>query len=182
MSLLPAKPGDPRGDYRTNVAQYLARRGLLLMKEFKDVASVRCQHTRRITITAVIITVARSQTGERTYGVRLSQTDGEGQEEGTAFMDFDEIEPVVTACAYMESAAKKIAGQARDYTEFEYSTKDGVRVGFFQVGGEQQAFLDVSGIGRPAFLSFERLRSLREGIDAARLHLVQHGAQPSDDA
>jgi hypothetical protein len=150
------------------------------MKEFRDIATVKSEHGHKLEITTIVITIARVHQGDRRFGVSIQQSDTDGDKEGSAFIDFDEIDELIAGLAYMDGAARKLAGQERDYTEFIYSTKDGLRIGFYQSQGEQQAFIDVGGNGRSAFLGFERLAGLKSAMESAKAHLIRRGAGEGD--
>jgi hypothetical protein len=96
---------------------------------------------------------------------------------GSGFLDADEIEEFLGAMTYIQELAKSIAGQERDYTELTYSSKDNVRVGFYQGNKvNRQAYFDAGGNGRSVYLNFERLATLKQAIESARDHLVSRGA------
>jgi hypothetical protein len=160
----------------TNVGRFLARRGVLVMKEFKEFGKIRCEFGPTLTITTLILAIAQSLNADRTFGVKLECKDSDDRTD-SSLLDIDEIAEFLHAIKYIFNIAKEVRGQARDYTEFIYSTKDGVRVGFYQrVDGQQQAFIDVSPRGETIFISFDRLREVFNTIKLAREHLIEKGA------
>jgi hypothetical protein len=159
----------------TNVGQFLAKRGRLVMKEFREFRKVECDYGSTLTITTLILSVAHGRNAERTFGLKLEH-DNDGREE-SCFLDFDELVELLHAIKFIFSTAREIIGQKRDYTEFEYSTKESMRVGFYQSKpSDQRAFVDVAPGGSMMFVSFEQLRQVFNGIKAAREHLITCGA------
>ena len=115
----------------TNVGRFLAKRGRLLMKEFREFWKMKCDYGTTLTITTLILSVAQSRNQERSFGIKLEHESSEGYED-SCFLDYDEILELLGAIKYLFDVAKEIRDEVRDYTEFEYSTKESMRVGFFQ--------------------------------------------------
>ena len=160
----------------TNVGQFLAKRGRLVMKEFREFKKIKCEYGTTLTITTLILATAQSRTAERTFGLKLEHENQDGYDE-SCFLDFDELIELLHAIKYIFNTAKEILSEKRDYTEFEYSTKESMRVGFFQTKpGDQQAFFDVAPGGSMMFISFDQLREIFNTIKSAREHLVNCGA------
>lgn len=169
--------GDTQPQPVTNLGRFLAQRGLLLMKEWHNFGTLDCK-VALLTIKSVIIAIARTQGGERQYGLSMEAYLGGTQHTDNAFIDFDELDGLVGALVYFRAVAQKLAGQQRDYTEFIFTTKDGIRLGFYQTEErEQKAFVDLSGVGRNVFFSTKKLDELRDKIEEAKRYLVSRGAQ-----
>lgn len=171
----PRKEGDT-GERGTNVGRFLAKRGLLLMKESRDFGAVRCDYGDKISISTLILSSAKSTRGNTSYGIRFGHADEEGVERESAFLDFDEIDEFVGAFDFVDNLARQMLNQQRDYTEITYSTKDNIKFGFYQAEGQQHAFIDVGGYGNSAFLDVGKLQTLKRIIQAATQHLVSRGA------
>lgn len=92
---------------------------------------MKCDYGTTLTITTLILSVAQSRNQERSFGIKLEHESSEGYED-SCFLDYDEILELLGAIKYLFDVAKEIRDEVRDYTEFEYSTKESMRVGFFQ--------------------------------------------------
>ncbi len=166
----------------TDVGRFLAKRGRLLMKERRDFRKMKCDYDTTLKISTLILSTTQSRTADRSFGVKLEHENRDGYFE-SCFLDFDEILELLGAIKYIFNVAKEIRGQSRDYTEFEYRTKEAMRVGFFQSSpDDQQAFVDVAPGGDINFVSFEQLRDLFNTLKEAREHLIQCGAGAEDNA
>jgi len=174
--LVSAKKDSNSEEHGTNVGRFLAKRGLLLMKESRDVAAVRCDYGNKLIVSTLILSTAKSTRGNTSYGIRFGHTDEEGIERESAFLDFDEIEELIGAFEFVDNLARQMLNEQRDYTEVTYSTKDNIKFGFYQSEGQQQAFIDVGGYGNSVFLDVDKLQSLKRTIQTATQHLVSKGA------
>lgn len=148
------------------------------MRESREIGTVKCNYGQKINISALIISAASSASvrGEKNYGIRFEEMN-EGQVQGGAFLDFDEVEEFTAALDFVDTLAKQMVQQQRDYTEVTYSTKDNIKFGFYQSEGQQQAYVDVKGYGDSVFLDMEKLQTLRQIVDRARKHLIARGAE-----
>ena len=137
---------------------------------------MKCDYGTTLTITTLILSVAQSRNQERSFGIKLEHESSEGYED-SCFLDYDEILELLGGIKYLFDVAKEIRDEVRDYTEFEYSTKESMRVGFFQSSPqEQQPFIVVSPGGPMMFVSFEQLREFFGTLKDARSHLIECGA------
>jgi len=160
----------------TNVGRFLAKRGVLLIKEFREISAVKGEHGDRISVSTLILSSAQSACGDVQYGVKLEHIGEEGEMRASGFLDYDEVAEVIGAFDFIQDVAEKMFGQPRDYTEVTYLTKDNLKFGFYQSEGHQQAFIDVGGYGQHLFLSLPRLQNLKLTIGAAKEHLTSRGA------
>lgn len=163
----------------TNMGRFLAKRGMLLMKETRDFASIRCEYGDKINVVSYIISTAAtvSSKSEVTYGLRFEHIDPDGRPDGSGFLDFDEFDEFTGALNYLESLAQQMMRQQRDYTEVTYSSKDNVKFGFFQTEGRQQAFFDVRGYNENAFLPVGKLQMIQRAVESVKAHLISRGAE-----
>lgn len=165
----------------TNVGRFLAKRGVLVMKEFRHFHKIKCEYGTTLDVTTLVLSVAQSHNADRSFGLKLAHKNRDGYDE-SCFLDFDELLELLQAIKYIFNVAKDIREEDRDYTELEYSTKESMKVGFFQSPPDrrQQAFLDVRPGGSMMFLSFEQLKEIFGVIKEAREHLISVGAgQPT---
>lgn len=165
-----------RDEPATEAARFLAKRGLVVMKQFHEIGKVKCDYGTKLTFSTLIFAIAQGSKGERTFGLKIEHESAEGYEE-SCLVDFDELKELLLAIKHLLGMAKQTAAERNDYTEFEYRTKDHLKVGYFQdTNGRQQAFFDVAPGGSMMFLSFEDLRTIFELIRSGREYLIQKGA------
>ncbi len=166
---------DPGKGPATELGKLLNERGRLLKKEFHEFAKLRAYSTT-LTVNTLIFSFPRSDTNRRIFGVKLDQESEDSYDE-SAFLDFDEMEEMLRAIKFLYEVAMENEGKHGEYSEYIYSTKDEVQVGFFQTqDGEQRAFFDVEPGGGMLFLSFEQLREVFDGLKRAYQYLLDSGA------
>ncbi len=163
----------------TIVGEFLAKRGLLVMKEFRDIRKIKSEAGSTLSVTTVVLSVAQSINAERSYGLKFSHTNEDCFAE-SCLLDFDELSELAKAVDFILRTAIETAGHNVDYTEFIYSTKDSFQVGFYRMpnGGTQQAFCVVRPGGETMFLEFSQLRQISEAVKTAHEHLAASGAIP----
>ena len=161
----------------TNVRRFLATRGLLVIKEFREIGVVKSEYGQRIKVSTLIMAVGKSAPRENTYGVRLETRDDEKNLQDTSFLDLDETGEFLEALEFIQTAAKRMTSHQRDYTELTYSTKDDVTFGFYQSAEEQQPFIKVGTGADTLFLSFEKLEVFKRAILQAREYLLRRGGE-----
>lgn len=160
----------------TEAARFLAKRGLVVMKQFREIGMVKCEFGTKLRFSTLIFAIAQGNHGERTFGLKIEHTSTERYEE-SCFVDFDELKELLLAIKHLLGLAKQTATEKSDYTEFEYRTKDYLKVGFYQdTNGRQQAFLDVAPGGSMMFLGFNELRTVFDLIKSSREYLIEKGA------
>lgn len=167
----------PKEAKSTNVGQFLAKRGIILVKEFRDILAVKGEYGGKIDVATVVLSSAKSTRGDVQFGVKLEHIDSNGDTRGSGFLDYDELDELIGAFDFVDGVASQMKGQLRDYTEVTYSTKDNMKFGFYQSEGQQQAFVDVGGYGESLFISLPRLKQLQQSIEAAKSHLLSRGAE-----
>jgi len=177
-ALIPTVKAEKEDEKSTNVGRFLARRGVLLIKEFRDMSAVKGEYGGKVSVSTLILSSAQTTRGDVQYGIKLEHTDEDGDIRGSGFLDYDEIAELIGAFDFIHSVANKMVGQRRDYTEVTYQTKDNLKFGFYQSDGQQQAFIDVGGYGQSLFISVSKLQNLKSSIEAARQHLMSRGADP----
>ncbi len=166
---------DPGKGPATELGKSLNERGRLIKKEFREFAKLRSYSTT-LTINTLIFSSPRSDTDRQSFGVKLDQ-EAEDSYDESAFLDFDEMEELLRAIKFLYENAIEKEGQRGEYTEYIYSTRDDVQVGFLQEqDGKQTAFFDVEPGGSMMFLSFEQLREVFDGLKLAYQYLLDRGA------
>lgn len=146
------------------------------MKQFHEVGKVTCEYGTKLTFSTLVFSIAQGGRGDRTYGLKIEHTTRDDMEE-SCFIDYDELKELLLAIKHLLGLAKQSATERMDYTEFEYVTRDSLKVGFYQnPSGHQQAFFDVSPGGAMMFLGFDTLREVFELIRRGREYLIEKGA------
>jgi hypothetical protein len=164
---------EPQG---TKAGRFLARRGVLLLKEFRDIGRMEDNYGAWMTMKTFIVSIAKSSTTQPdvTYSVSLEQVKDE--QEVSALMDYEEVEELDKALQYIGKLAVRLAKEKRDYTEVIYRTKDSVQFGFYQEkNGNQQAFINLNARSH-FFIAIEDFEDFREILGQATSHLVSRGA------
>lgn len=160
----------------TDAGRFLAKRGHVVMKQFREVGRVGCLYGNELIFSTLLFAIAQGTRGERTFGIRIEHESSDGTEEA-CLVDFDELKELLLAIKHLLGTAKQSATEQSDYTEFEYITRDSLKVGFYQESsGKQQAFFDVAPGGTMTFLSFDGLRQIFEIIKKGREYLIELGA------
>lgn len=177
-NLLPKESPKMNDESGTNVKRFLSTRGLLIMKEFKDINVVKCHYGKKINISTAIISTMASPTirNKVEYGVRFELIDEDEREAGMAFLDFDEFDELISALDFVNSLAQQMINQQRDYTEINFITKDSIKFGFFQSEGNQLGFINLDSYGDSAFVTLPMLEFVKKNIEYAKNYLVSRGA------
>ncbi len=160
----------------TNAGRFLAKRGIVVMKEFKDFGKLRCDYGTTLTISTLIFAIVQREAGERTFGIKMEHENPESYDE-SCLLDFDELKELLLAIKYLLKLSKETANKPCDYTEFQYISRDELKFGYFQEStGRQQPFIDVSPGGGMMFITFEQLKTIFNMVKAGRDHLIEKGA------
>lgn len=160
----------------TEAGKFLAKRGHVVMKQFRQIGKVPCLYGNELVFSTLMFAIAQGTRGQRTFGLKIEHESDDGTEE-CCLVDFEELKELLLAIKHLIGIAKQSATERNDYTEFEYITRDSLKVGFYQdADGKQQAFFDVSPGGAMTFLGFDGLREIFEVIKKGREHLIELGA------
>lgn len=162
----------------TKIGQFLVNRGVIMIKEMKEIGVLKCDHGKKIQAETMILRTARSSTriDQKTYGIKLEVLE-DGDISDSALLDFDESEEFCNAIQFIFEAAQKVATQRTDYIETTFLSKDEIKVGFFQTTDQrQQAFVSLSLRGDSCFLAVQSLPAFLNLIVKARDHLLLKGA------
>ena len=165
-----------RDEPGTEAGKFLAKRGHVVMKQFHEVGKVKCDYGTKLTFSTLVFAIAQGAKGERTFGLKIEHESSKGLVE-SCLVDFDELKELLLAIKHLLELSKKVSNERDDYTEFEYVTRDYLKVGFYQdPNGHQQAFFDVSPGGSMMFVDFAGLRHIFEVIKEGREYLIKKGA------
>lgn len=157
---------------KTKVEAFLTAQAGLLVKDFYEIGSVAGDG--RVDVYAVVFTKP-AQTRTEVRGLRVEVTSAEKPERvASSYVDIDELEVLSRGLAYMTEVAAKWKGfEKQEYTEVDFTTRDDLRVGFYQRRKSQGAF--VSSGPAPAVQAFFDARNLTE-----LKRLIDEGARVLD--
>jgi hypothetical protein len=171
---------------RTIVGQFLAHSGVIIIKETREIGALKCEQGRKVAAESMMLATAKGSKTmlARTFGIRLEAhlEDGVAQ---SAILDYEESEEFSSALYFLHESALRLAPLKTDHTEATFSTRDRIKVGFYQSTDQQQlAFIQLGAGGEPCFFQVASLPSFRKLIEAARSYLVPKGAgaSPADQA
>lgn len=160
----------------TEAGRFLAKRGHVVMKQFHEVGTIKSGYGPKLTFSTLVFAIAQGTKGERTFGLKIEHETRDGIEE-SCLVDFDELKELLLAIKHLLGLAKQTANEQSDYTEFQYVTRDYLKVGFYKdTNNNQQAFFDVAPGGSITFLDFDGLREIFEVIKKGREYLIEKGA------
>lgn len=166
-------PAPAPGQQGSRMRQFLAQRGVIIMKENRTVASIPTVYGNPLDVGGQVLVTVQHTERHVSVGVKFEQAESNTHISSEAFVDSDELDEFVGALNFILVSAQRVANDARDYTEVTYSTRDDVTIGFFQEGLRQQAFARL-GVGSPLiFIGIELLRNLCDAVVQAREHVDQ---------
>jgi hypothetical protein len=173
---------DPEGGVserpRTIIGQFLAHRGIIIIKETREIGALECEQGKKVVAETVTLATAKGSKSMlgKTFGVRLGAPLDRGGS-GSAVLDFDETEEFCHAVDFLHEAARRLAPLKTDHTEATFSTRDEIQVGSYQSAEQQQlAFIRVGDLGDLCFFQVASLPAFRRLIEAARSYLALKGA------
>lgn len=161
----------------TNVRQFLAHRGSVVVKEFRDVGKLKGEYNDTIMVSTVILTIVKGKNRNVTHGVKLERTGSESYSDSSVLLDFDELHELMQAFDFVDSLAANLKAKKYDYTEVAYSTKDNAAFGFYQdKQQQQQGFVKISPHSDLTFLDIAHFVKLKKLLSDAQKYLITRGA------
>lgn len=116
---------------KTQLEQFLSKTGVLIVKVFHPVGTIHGLHGTSLELTAVTL-YEPGREAQRRQGIKIEVSGGGRLEtKHTSFLDLDEIDALLKALDYIKRAMGEWASAQRDYTEMQFITKGGFKVGFF---------------------------------------------------
>jgi len=154
---------------RTNVETFLTAHGGLLVKDFYEVGSV--SGDGRVDLYAIVFRAPGNEQVQ-VRGLRVEVIgSGKPAPADSRYLDADEIEALSRGLKYMADVAAQWKGmEKQEYTEIDFTAKDGLRIGFYQrrksqgafvSAGEAQVLLEAKDLARLQALADDALRILR---------------------
>lgn len=160
---------------KTEATRFLNMRGVLMIKESRDFGSVKDEYGKKISISTLIISSTLSNKSDISHSITFEMIDEHGETIGNAHLDYNESDEFIKAFGFIYQTARQMQLTQRDYTEVIYVSKDGITFGFYQMTGQQQAFFKFN--YQSAFLSFDKMDTIRQAVEGAKTHLVSRGAE-----
>jgi len=163
----------------TNVRQFLAHRGSVVIKEFREIGKLKGKYSDAITVSTLILAIVKGTNRSTSHGVKLERTSTDSYSSSTSvLLDFDELHELMEAFDFIDSLATNLRPQKCDNTEVVYSTKDNAQFGFYQDNQQnQQAFVGINPHGETTFLDLPQLIKLKGLLLSAKEHLITRGAE-----
>ena len=166
---------------RTIIGRFLAHRGVIIIKETREIGALKCEQGKKVAAETLMLATAKGSKMRlgKTFGIRLEALHDDGGTQ-SAVLDYEETEEFCNALYFLHEAALRLAPLKTDHTEATYSTRDMIKVGFYQsTEQEQLAFVQLGDRGDPCFFQVASLPSFKRLIEAARSYLLLKGAGPS---
>jgi hypothetical protein len=168
-----AQPQAPRGvplavtpEIATNIESLLATPNVVLVTDYYRI-DMRFGPNMRID--AVIVEAVDSKTRLRGLRVQVRDVENRNRQEGTSFLDIDEITRLSRALTSMAALAEKWTGQDdRQATELSFTSAGGFRLAIRQSARVPRAYLS-TGLLDPVVTSIEvaELVTLKQAFDQA---------------
>lgn len=150
----------------TQLEAFLAKKGDILIEEFKDFGSDSIPYGRSIGFQAVILYQPGVEK-KKTKGLKVDLFEGTHML-SSSFLDLDEVESLSKALGYMiDLAAKWEIEPPKEYTRIVFTSKGDFGIGFWQNGHEQQAWATC---GREEAESYF-FKSSRAGLTWAKMRI-----------
>jgi hypothetical protein len=146
----------------TAVDAFLSTHGGLLVRDFYEVGSVAGDG--RVDVYAVVFSEPGNERVQ-VRGLRIEVTGaGKPAPSASRYVDADELDGLSRGLKYMLDVAAQWKGREKqEYTEIDYSTKDRLRLGFYQRRKSQGAFAAAGDV--QAFLDARELERLKAILD-----------------
>ena len=160
----------------TQLEQFTAKKGEILVKEFYDIGGILGEYGASMEITALVLYEPGAT--KRLYGLKIYiEESGDYPDTDTSFLDFEELISLSKALSYMIELSKKWALMEKEYTEVLFQTEGDYKIGFFQDGLAQSAFSESGRVGSASILlGIVDLKIAKELIDKGIAKLESLGA------
>ena len=150
----------------TAIEAFMGKRGRMIIRDSYDIGTTRSTGT--IKMDALVIYEPNS--AQKVKGLRVEvQEAGRFERSSTSFIDFEELDGLSQALAYLIDLENKWSGQPREpYTEVSYTSKGEFEVGFYKRGNDRAVYCKSGRIGAAtAFLTIADLPKLKAFVDQA---------------
>jgi hypothetical protein len=129
------------------------------------------------TIYTCIVSTLQDSTKVLACLIELPHLIRPGSESG--YLDFDELEPWLNAIDQMIKWVAKMKNEKREYTVIKYTSRGGISIGFYQVGLDQIAYLELSRFSSEGMMLIDitQLTQMQKLFLKARNKLIALGAR-----
>ena len=121
---------------------FVSEKGTLVIKDFYKIGKIEKGLEASTDMQVLILT--HPQTDKRLKGLRIevyNYINKIGSRTEVSFLDESESESLSSALSYIIETIKKWAPEQREYAEVIFNVADDFRVGFYQKGVKQEAFV-----------------------------------------
>lgn len=154
----------------TEIEKFLSTRGLLIVRDYHTIGSLKTQSGEPIKLKAIKLYTPDDEKAAR-FGVQFERkTHEEYGRNYIAWLDFDEVLSMAEALSYMNKMATKMVNKLVEHTEVEFQAKGAFRVGFYQKGKKQSAFIQLDEYGGEAVIAsiqISQIQELRDLVETA---------------
>lgn len=159
----------------SNVAEFISKKGSLLIKEFHSIASYKSMYGPILNLDVVFISDATSNVTVRGLRIEAEEKKSYGTNTSMSFLDVDEVESLIAALDYViESETTYGDDRLQPYRELEYSSKDSFSIGVFIDKAKYTAFARVGRVGQiTLFIKYQDLPQIKRYIESALVKLNQ---------
>jgi hypothetical protein len=149
---------------KTKLEAFTGEIGAVIIKGYTEVGTVRSLGS----ISVSAMTFRNAKLGQENKGLSISVTElGTYARESHAFIDYDEINELVSGIDYISKADTTLTRLAN--YEATYGTKGGFKITVFNnATGLNQVNINTGSLGNGIFLKMPDLARLRENIQAAK--------------
>lgn len=160
----------PAGGSTSKIKEFLGTTGALLIKEFHNVGTHKCQFGDKLVFDALVITDATSKKVVKGLKIEATKPGSYVDETESAFLDPEEVNSLIDALNYMVAEHSRLGSVVTlTYTEYIYAAKDAFRIGFYIDKGEYHAFAKVGTIGAiSVYFPFNDLATILSYVIAGR--------------
>jgi len=163
---------------KSRLEAFMSGTGRVLVRSFKPIGNLTALYAGKLEIEG-IIAYSPGEEDQRRRGLNIKATAAPTStysrgDKSSAFIDLDELADLISSIDYIESAAVSMASTT-EYTEIDYRTRAGIKVGFYIDRGKVQRFIEVGTIRKVnTFLPEDGLKSIKNFLISGREYLNTH--------
>ncbi len=150
----------------------LSDKGKILIKDFYSLGTIKCLPSGTMEISALVL-YEPGKEAERQRGVKITINSGDAEKRSNSiYIDNDELNYFNGVVVYMIQVSTLWKGTNRDSSETTFTTKDNLRLGFFQRTMEQVGFAECPGGKLTVYFDVEDLKTIKRILDNAKTILT----------
>ena len=152
---------------KTKLEEFSARTGVVIIRGFEEIGSAHGLYSTSIKVEAKEF--VNVSTGKREYGITIEvkKEDGSYDKESTSYIDYDEIESLISGIDYIA----KIDKSKTNFSNFQadYNTKGDFKISTFSTSGKIMVAVSSGNIGRvSAYYNLSSLTEIRTLIEKSK--------------